>query len=160
MGRQFNRFSFTGKNSGSSSESSLTSSIEVIDAIVYYHNISILHSPIMPDSIFLHGLRIEHCNLHWPHTGHGEQHHLITPKVSSEQQVKILSKRQRRGPPSGLLRLLPQPQHHNDSTMTKTCFSGPAGGGLPWRRPPFSWSTCWENRWPPSKWQCTPTKTF
>ena len=106
MGRQFNHFSFTGKNSGSASESSLTGSIEVIDTIVYYHNISLLHSPIVPDSVLLHGLQIEHCNLHWPHTGHGEQHHLVTPKISSEQQVKILSIRQRRGPPSGLLHLL------------------------------------------------------
>ena len=62
--QQFIRFSFTGKNSGSASESSLTSSIKVIDAIIHNHNIRLLHSPIIPDPILLQGLRVEYCDLH------------------------------------------------------------------------------------------------
>ena len=83
----------------------------------------------MPDPVLLQGLHIQDSDFSRPHTGNSKQYHFITPKISSKQQMQVLSVRQRRGPPSDLPQ--PQPPHHIVTLKKHTCFSEPTGGGLP-----------------------------
>ena len=80
----------------------LTSCIKMVYTIISDHHICLLHSPIVPDPVLLQGLCIEYSNPCPPHTWHSKQHCLVTPKISSEQQVQVLLVWQRRSPPSDL----------------------------------------------------------
>ena len=84
----------------------------MIGTIIYDDNICLLHMSVMPDSIFLQGLGVQHSNPHRPHARHGEQHHLVSPKVSSQHEVEVLMIRQGRSPPSRLLHLWILLNHH------------------------------------------------
>ena len=80
----------------------LTSSIEVITSIIGDHYICLLHHPIMPDPVLLQGLHIQDSDFSRKHAGNSKQYHFVAPKISSKQQMQVLSVRQRRGPPSDL----------------------------------------------------------
>ena len=69
----------------------LTSCIEVVTSIVCDYYICLLHHSIMPDPVLLQGLGVEHSNLGTPHARNRKQNCFITPKISSEQQMQVLS---------------------------------------------------------------------
>ena len=103
---QSSRFSFTGKNSSASAiELFLTCCCEMVDTIIDHNNVRLIHLSVMTDSVLLQGLGVKHSYLHRPHTGHGEQHHLITPEVPSQHKMQVLAVQQWRRPPSSLLDL-------------------------------------------------------
>ena len=77
----------------------------MVDTIVHHHNVRLVHLPVMMNPVLLHGFGVYYCDLHRPHTGQGEQHHLITPEVPSQQKMQVLAVQQWRSPPPSLLNL-------------------------------------------------------
>ena len=77
----------------------------MIGTIIYDHYICLLQMSVVPDSIFLQGLGVQHSNPRRSHARPGEQHHVVTPKVPSQHEVEVLTIRQGRSPPSRLLHL-------------------------------------------------------
>ena len=80
----------------------LTCCIKMATAIIRDHHIRLLHSSIMPDPVLLQGLGVKYSYPSTPHAWHSKQDCFVTPKISSEQQMQVLLKRQRRSPPSDL----------------------------------------------------------
>ena len=80
----------------------LTCCIKMVTAIICDHHICLLHSSIMPDPVLLQGLGVKYSYPSPPHAWHSKQDCFVTPKISLEQQMQVLLKRQGRRPPSDL----------------------------------------------------------
>ena len=75
----------------------------MVAPVVRHDHVCVFHGPVMPDPVLLHGFGVENSDLDRPHAGHNKQYNLITPEIPPEQQVEVLSERQRRSPPPSLI---------------------------------------------------------